>query len=226
MLINGEFVDPQKATVSVWDTTMQRGDGLFDIISVDRNEAGGIVLLGLDLHFVRMFLCAEQVMYKIEQSREQLEGWMRKVAELGGPGKIRVMLTRGGTVDSGCAENTDPLVIMLWHPKSKYKIPGALLPLEYPWSCDRSKELGGIKWLSYAPNMLMTRLAEKRGFEDALLTTHDGYVLEGPTFSVGWLKNGNIFLPSVKQMKILPSVTTAVAMTILYNSGFKIIIGK
>ena len=225
VLINGEFQSPKTAAVSVWDTTLQRGDGIFDIICVERSEEGRIVLVGLDLHFVRLFRSAEQVLYKIEQSREQLEGWMRKVADLGGPGKIRIMFTRGGTEDSG-GETTPPRVIILWHPKSQYKVPGDLLPLEYPWSCDRSKELSSIKWMSYAPNILMTRIAEKRGFEDALLTSHEGYVLEGPTFSVGWLKNGNIFLPSVKEMNILPSITTAIAMTLFHNLGFKITIGK
>ena len=221
VLINGEFVDPNRATVSVWDSSLQRGDGFFEIICVERNEEDRIVLVGLDLHLMRLFRSAKRTLFNIEQSKEQLEGWIRKVAELGGPGKIRIMFTRGGTED-----NTPPCVIILWHPMSQYKVPGDLLPLEYPWSCDKSKEIGPIKWLSYAPNMLMTRMAEKRGFEDALLTTHEGYVLEGPTFSVGWLKNGEIFLPSVKEMNILPSITTAIAMTLFHNLGFKINIGR
>ncbi|KAI6652189.1 hypothetical protein LOD99_7207 [Oopsacas minuta] len=229
VLVNGELVDANTAAISVWDLTVQRGDGFFDIIYVDKNAEGKILLVGLDLHFVRMFRCAEQMLYKIEQSREQLEQWMRKIAELGGPGKIRMLFTRGMLEDNPGVDGSKfapKSVIILWHPHTKYKIPGTLLPMEFPWSCYHSNTSGAMKWMSYGPNMLMTRMAVKEGYNDALLTSHDGHVLEGPTFSIIWLKNGEIFTSSVKQMKILPSITATIVMTILQNIGYKINIGK
>ena len=229
VLINGELVDPKTAAVSVWDVTFQRGDGLFDIVWVERNSEGKLVLIGLDLHFVRIFRSAKQIMYEIDQSREVLEQWMRKIAELGGPGKIRILFTRG-VMDSVTEMNELSIapksVIMLWHPIPQYNQTEDLLPLEYAWSCYQSKSCHSTKWISYASNMLMTRMAMKEGFHDALLMTPDGYLLEGPTFSINFIKNGEIYTPSVEQMNILPSITTVIVMTLLYELGYKIHIGK
>lgn len=227
VLVNGELLDPKTAAVSVWDTTLQRGDGLFEMIYVKRNAEGKLVFVGLDLHFARIFRSAKQIMYQVDQSRDVLEQWMRKLAELGGTGKIRILFTRG--VEDGKTEMKEfapKSVIMLWHPVPQYKDREELLPLEYPWSCYPSKTCQTTKWMSYASNMLMTRIAEKEEFTDALLMTPDGYLLEGPTFSINFIKNGEIYTPSVKQMNILPSITTAIVLTLLHNKGYKTHIGK
>ena len=47
--------------------------------------------------------------------------------------------------------------------------------------------LDGVKSLSYAGNMLATRLAQERGFDEALLVTPHGRVLEAPTSSIFWV---------------------------------------
>jgi branched-chain amino acid aminotransferase len=44
--------------------------------------------------------------------------------------------------------------------------------------------LAGAKTISYAANALATRLAVERGYDEALLTTPDGVVLEAPTASL------------------------------------------
>ena len=47
--------------------------------------------------------------------------------------------------------------------------------------------LDGLKTLSYAGNMLAGRLAKERGFDEALLVTPHGRVLEGPTWTFFWV---------------------------------------
>ena len=233
VLINGEIVNPKTAAISIWDVTIQRGDGLFEIIAIERSGEGKLLLVGLDLHFVRLFRCAKQLLLDIKQTETELESWLRKAAELGGPGKLRVLVTRGGTQDSishmGAVDINDiapPKVIIIWQEVDNYNIPEGLLPVEYPWNCSKSEVHSTIKWLSYASNMLMTRTAVKAGFDDALLMTEDGVVLEGPTFSVCWIKNGEIFTPSVKETKILPSITMAITMTAMHNAGYNINVGR
>jgi branched-chain amino acid aminotransferase len=67
--------------------------------------------------------------------------------------------------------------------------------------------LDGAKSLSYAANMLATRLAIERGFDEALLTNRDGHVLEAPRESFFWVgADGRLRTPPLNE-HILASIT-------------------
>ena len=67
--------------------------------------------------------------------------------------------------------------------------------------------LDGIKSLSYGANMLCGRLARERGFDEALLVTPHGRVLEAPTSSLFWVdQDGTIYTPPLSE-HILASIT-------------------
>src|SRR4029453_8277473 len=67
--------------------------------------------------------------------------------------------------------------------------------------------LDGVKALSYGANMLCSRLARERGFDEALLVTPHGRVLEAPTSSLFWVdERGELVTPPLDD-HILPSIT-------------------
>ncbi len=66
--------------------------------------------------------------------------------------------------------------------------------------------LDGVKSLSYAANMLAGRIARERGFDDALLVTPHGRVLELPTASFFWVLDGEVRTPPLSD-HILDSIT-------------------
>jgi branched-chain amino acid aminotransferase len=69
-----------------------------------------------------------------------------------------------------------------------------------------TRVLDGLKTLSYAGNMLAGRLARERGFDEALLVTPHGRVLEGPTWSFFWVAGGRLLTPPLED-HILDSIT-------------------
>ena len=69
-----------------------------------------------------------------------------------------------------------------------------------------NRVLDGLKTLSYAGNMLATRLAKEGGFDEALLVTPHGRVLEGPTWSFFWVRDGELLTPPLED-RILASIT-------------------
>jgi branched-chain amino acid aminotransferase len=69
-----------------------------------------------------------------------------------------------------------------------------------------NRVLDGLKTLSYAGNMLAGRLARERGFDEALLVTPHGRVLEGPTWSFFWVAGGELLTPPLAD-RILASIT-------------------
>jgi len=68
--------------------------------------------------------------------------------------------------------------------------------------------LGGAKTLSYAVNMATLRQAALGGFDDVLLMSSDGYVLEGSTSTVVWVVGDRLYTTPT-ETGILASITVA-----------------
>lgn len=203
VLMDGVEVPEAEAVISVFDWGLQRGFGCFEVIRAYQGVpfragahlerlAGSAAALGLDA-----------------PPRAALEEWVAAVSRAGGDCQVRVLVTGGGR---------DPLVaapgrtIVLWEPIAVAPDALRLLPVEAPWhpATDNSP-FYAVKWLSYAANMASTDLARRRGYDEALLLTPDGLVLEGPTFSVAWVAGGRLETPSLG-LGILPSITRAVLL--------------
>jgi branched-chain amino acid aminotransferase len=71
--------------------------------------------------------------------------------------------------------------------------------------------LDGIKSLSYAANMLATRAARERGFDDALLVSPQGEVLELPTASFFCVCGGELLTPPLSA-HVLDSITRRIVL--------------
>jgi branched-chain amino acid aminotransferase len=73
--------------------------------------------------------------------------------------------------------------------------------------------LDGVKSLSYAANMLATRLARERGFDEALLISPHGRVLELPTASLFYVCDGAVRTPPLSD-HILDSITRRIVVEV------------
>jgi branched-chain amino acid aminotransferase len=78
-----------------------------------------------------------------------------------------------------------------------------------------TRVLDGIKSLSYAGNMLCTRLAQERGFDEALLVTPHGRVLEAPTSTLFWVDAEGVLCTPPLEEHILASITRDRLMRLL-----------
>jgi branched-chain amino acid aminotransferase len=106
-------------------------------------------------------------------------------------GVLRVVVTRGGRR------------LLLTEPAVP-KPPGVRLGVV---TYAPTRVLDGVKSLSYGANMLCTRLAQERGFDEALLVTPHGRVLEAPTSTLFWVDpDGELCTPPLDE-HILASIT-------------------
>jgi branched-chain amino acid aminotransferase len=69
-----------------------------------------------------------------------------------------------------------------------------------------TRVLDAVKSLSYAANMLTTRLAREAGADEALLVTPHGRVLEAPTSAFFYVLDGRLHTPPLAD-HILDSIT-------------------
>ncbi|WBB78999.1 aminotransferase class IV [Micromonospora sp. WMMD882] len=67
----------------------------------------------------------------------------------------------------------------------------------------------GGKSISYASSTAARRWAARRGVDDVLWVSTDGYALEGPTASLVWLEGGTLCTVPPARTGVLPGVTAA-----------------
>ncbi len=207
ILINGE---PSVAGVPVTDSTIVRGDGVFEVLG----SYGGAAF-AVEEHLDRLGRSANLLRVELP-ARESIREWISRCAAEVGDGAVRVIVSRGSAVPGVAAE---PLVIVYGHAWVRPDGPARLFPLPAPWhAAGEPWELAGAKVVSYAPNMASIRHAQEEGFDDALLLAADGTVLEGPTFSVAWVVDGEVETPGL-DLGILDSITRRVVLDLCARDG-------
>jgi branched-chain amino acid aminotransferase len=183
--IDGSVGPAEQATIPATDEGLLRGDGAFEVLRLYRGRP-----FALDDHLRR--LERSSVNLRLPADVEALGREVEALLAEAGPGDglLRLVVTRGGR-RLALIEPLPPLP--------------ASIRLGYV-TYSPTRVLEGIKSLSYAANMLAMRLAQERGFDDALLVTPHGRVLEAPTSSFFWVSQGRLRTPPLSE-HILGSIT-------------------
>jgi len=160
--VDGVVTDPAQAHIPATDEGLLRGDGVFEVVRVYGGRP-----FAMDEHLRRMANSAANLRLEIDLGALQAD--VDAVLAGADPvdGALRMLVTRGGH-----------RIVLFEEPK---QLPETLALALIAYAPTRI--LDGVKSLSYAPNMLATRLAQERGCDDALLVTPHGRVLEAPTCS-------------------------------------------
>lgn len=190
---------PAEAAMPIWDPIVVRGDGCFEAL---RSYGGR--LFGLDDHLDRLAASAAALNIALP-SLEKVGRWANRAAAEAWEGVVRILV-------SGGPQGAEVYVFATPLPDLPETL--RLGPVAAPWHPGGEEwELAGIKTLSYAPNMAAGRVAQERGFDDALLVSRDGHVLEAPTSSALWAVDGVIETPSL-DLGILGSITRRTALAL------------
>jgi branched-chain amino acid aminotransferase len=192
--LDGEIMLASEAAIPATDDGLLRGDGAFEVIRLYDGRP-----YAFEAHMARMERSAASLRLPVDFEAVRADAWRLIARAGGGPAHeaLRILVTRGGRR----LLLTEPL----------HDIPETVRVGTVTYSPTRV--LDGVKSLSYAANMLARRLAVERGFDEALLVTPHGRVLEGPTCSFFWVKAGQIFTPPLED-RILASITRALVIEV------------
>ena len=136
---------------------------------------------------------------------------------------MRLVVTRGGDLPDIDAPGR---CIVAWEHMSEPTTGLRLLPVAAPWHSGGTEwDLTGAKVISYAPNMSATRRAKGAGFDDALLISRDGWMLEGPTWTIAWFIDGVLETPAM-DLGILASVTRSEVLETAADIGLTVVEGR
>jgi branched-subunit amino acid aminotransferase/4-amino-4-deoxychorismate lyase len=193
-VVDGTVMPADEATIGVTDLGLLRGDGVFEVISAREGR-----LFALDDHLRRMATSARNLRLEIDLNavRADLDALMAEAGPV--TASVRMLVTRGGRRIGliEAARGDDP--------------PLTLATVEYV----PPRVLDGVKSLSYAGNMLATRLATEKGATEALLVTPHGRVLEGPTSSFFVSLDGETLVTPPLSDRVLDSITRRRLLAVL-----------
>jgi branched-subunit amino acid aminotransferase/4-amino-4-deoxychorismate lyase len=214
VLIDGQSGDGR---LSVFDDGLLRGDGCFEAIrSYDGRP------FAMDEHYRRLSASAAALGISVPAAID-LGEWIERVAAAGGNCIVRVVLTRGETVPGHASPSR---CVVMSHPIPSASSGLSLSPVTAPWHpAGRPWELNGVKTISYAPNQAASRLACQRSYDDALLISDSGTILEGPTFSFAWVVDGVLETAGL-DLGILDSITRRLVVADAPIVGIEVVEGR
>ncbi|MGV8886366.1 MAG: aminodeoxychorismate lyase [Microbacteriaceae bacterium] len=219
------FVDPQAPQISALDLGVTRGDGIFESISVANGAPQALdhhlrrfanSAAKLDLAAPDAAVWGAAILAAIDELAPAADAWVKAVMTRGieGDGRPTGWVYAAHSPDHSRARTEGIRVVML---DRGYRHD---VEITSPWL------LAGAKTLSYAVNRSVAREAQRRGADDVVFVSSNGYVLEGPTSTVVF-KRGNAILTPGTGLGILDGTTQAsifrYAETLGFETGFELI---
>ena len=213
VFLNGKFVPEKQAVVSVFDRSFLYGDGLFEAIPISNGRPfrwaqhmnrfqNGAKVLKIALPFSASTLKTNAV--QLVRKNKMPEAL------------LRITLSRGVGVRGYSPKGADkPTLVMTLHPMPKFD-------LENPpkWKVTTSsirlpanEPLALFKTCNKLPQVLARAQADEAGAQEALLSNTDGFVVEGTTSNLFWIRRGTDCTPPLAG-GILEGVTRAVVLEI------------
>ncbi|ANJ26356.1 aminodeoxychorismate lyase [Agromyces aureus] len=189
----------------VGELSTQRGDGVFETISVTNGHAQES---GPHLERLRnSAVICELPEPNLAQWRAAIDRAVELLPETG-EFALKLVLSRG--VEHGPA----PTAWLHAAPAADFSRPReqgvSVVTLDRGYAHDAAAKapwlLLGAKTLSYATNMAALREAHRRGADDTIFISSDGFVMEGPTSSV-ILRHGDVYSTPAPSGAILHGTT-------------------
>lgn len=210
-------VDAAAPALSVGELSTQRGDGVFESIGVVDGHAQEVVP-----HLERLAHSARLCDLPVPNQAQWHQAIDSAAADCGaGEYVIKLILSRG--VEHG----PTPTAWVTVAPASDFSAVRRegvrVVTLDRGYDLDIAERapwlLLGAKTLSYAVNMAALREAHRRGADDAIFLSRDGFVLEAPTASL-ILRVGDRFVTPAPSGGILHGTTQLSVYDYLTAKGF------
>jgi branched-chain amino acid aminotransferase len=218
--LNGSLVPRSEARISVFDHGFLYGYGLFETM---RAYDGEIFLL--ERHLDRLRKSAKSIGIKL--AGIDLAWACRDTLQANKLQSARVRLTVShGDADAFPWQGTGdrPTVVITareYHPYSPQVYRRGFKAVISSFIRSRHSSISGVKSTNYLISVLARREAVSQGLDEAILLNEDGYITEGSTSNVFFIKASNLVTPPLAS-GILPGITRALVMEIAGRLGISV----
>ena len=213
------LADPDQPQLTVTDLGVTRGDGIFETFGVIDGEIQALVP-----HLTRLGRSAAMLDLP-ELDLDMLEQGVRLAVRQHEPVPyllVKLVVTRGV---EGIEKPTAWALAFVGEDYSERQRTGLkVVTLDRGYRRDVAQTspwlLQGAKTLSYAVNRAVIREAQRRGAQEVIFISSDGYVLEGPNSTV-IMKVGDTFVTPRTDQGILAGTTQHALFGIVESLGYK-----
>lgn len=219
IMINGQAIDHEAATISVLDHGFLYGDMVYEVVKVVNG-----IYFAVDMHLQRMRYSAAMINLPIPWEDTFIKAEMAKMVDYLGcdPAYLRLVITRGaGSLSlepESCGEQTRILYGKPLTPLNpEYYRKGVGLWISRP----KLRDKGNIKSAVYRNNVQAIKKARSEGFHEALLLGRDGMITECTTSNIFWLKGDILFTPALN-VGILKGVTRQLVIHLASELGLHV----
>ena len=217
--VGGELLPRDQAKVSVFDSSVQGGDAVWEGLRVYDGR-----IFQLDAHLDRMTDSARAMAFAHIPSRDEIKQAIFATLQANGMRDgvhIRLTLTRGQKVTSGMDPRLNQygaclIVLAEWKPpvysSDGIRLVSSTIRRNSPQSLDSK-----IHHNNLINNILAKIEANAAGVDDALMLDANGFVAETNATNVFLVKRGVLLTPHADSC--LPGITRAVVMKIARTNG-------
>lgn len=197
--VNGEFLPPDRAHVSVFDQGVQMGDGVYEMIS-----GVGRRLFRLDDHLDRLDASMHATRILPQLSRDDWRAAVVETAKRSGLDDVlvRIIVTRGIVrAGSGDPRDATPNVFMSPTPyaslgNERQKREGIRLSVAHQRGMAPDTLDPRYKHISRLQYQLAKIESVEAGYDDLVWLAADGHVQEAPKSNVFMVKGGAVYTPA------------------------------
>lgn len=219
IFVNGEWLAPGQARVSVEDRGFQFGDGVYEVVRVYRGKP-----FALRPHLLRLARSAREIELELPVPLEQLEEMVREAPARRGveEATVYIQLTRGFAPRVHYfPEEAEPTLVVYASPVRRQ--PAALyeqgaaaivLPDERWLRCD-------IKSVNLLPNALAKERARRAGALEALLWREGVGITEGSSSNVFAVRDGTLVTAPAGRY-ILRGITRDIVLELAREAGIPV----
>ena len=220
VFLNDKLVDIDKAAVSVTDTGLLYGAGLFETM---RSCSG--VVFALDDHLDRLFASAEALSLQNTCTKEFITQAVNTLLEANQLTDARLRLTlTAGPIPEPDQKQTPTLLITAAaftpYPPEYYK-KGVMVVL-CPFRQNPNDPTCGHKTTNYFSRMLALDLARKSRAAEAIWFTIDNRLAEGCISNVFLVKDSVLYSPPLTT-PVLPGIARKTVCTLASQSSLKLV---
>lgn len=235
VFVNGQFVEKEDATVSVFDVGLLFGDGVFEGIRIYNSHP-----FRIDEHLKRLFESAKAIRLDMPWASDELAGLVRETSKRNAivDGYVRLVVTRGAhnntevmpgisNTSNLCVEMPTPTLIIIadqisLYPQDRYEN-GLTLRTVGTRRMHKNSLNPRIKSLNYLNNVQAKCEAKDVGADEALMLDTEGNVCESTADNIFAVLEPTLVVTPPPHLSILAGITRDIVIGILRDMKIQVI---